>query len=67
MGEQGAESLVNRAGLKLCVDELGLELQILLPLPLKCEDYRHALPCPLYAVLGIKSRGSHMLGMHSTH
>ena len=33
MGEQGAESLVNRAGLKLCVDELGLELQILLPLP----------------------------------
>lgn len=44
-----------------------LERQILLPLPPKCSDYRHAPPHPGYVVLGIEARASCMLGKSSAN
>lgn len=43
-----------------------LELLTLLPLPLQSWDYRHAPPCPVYAMLGTKPIASCILRKHST-
>lgn len=48
-------------------DQVGLELiEILLPLALKCWDYRPAPPHPVCGVLGIELKTSFKLGKHST-
>lgn len=48
---------VSQAGLKTpCASEDGLELLTLLLPPLERWDHRHALPCLVYAALGLELR-----------
>lgn len=44
------------------VGRTALGYLVLLPLPYECQDHRHALPCLVYAVVGVKPRAWCMLG-----
>lgn len=44
------------------VGRTALGYLVLLPLPYECQDHRHALPCLVYEVVGVKPRAWCMLG-----
>lgn len=55
MFTQEAEHLIRDSTCDIFKDDL--EPLTLLPLPLKCQTYRHVPPCPVYVILGEQKPG----------